>query len=361
MIDYLFTSIYFLTIFLTGFVVVSVIFNGKPRSALETLSSSMLIGAGAVSTIFFWFSLVGVPPTVPLTSALLLASSVAILVFARYGGIRAPTPFSRVAKSEIPFLAVGAIVAAYFFCIILADALLMPLYSIDSFALWCLKAKALFHEGLYGGFFHQPSLSYSHLNYPLSVPFLISGIYVSLGRFDDCLGKLIFPFFYLAGMIFIYSSLRWKLNRAAALCLTLVFISHPVLIRWSAVGIADAPLTMFYAGSVFYLVKFLAEKDLRDCLLSFLFSFFCAFTKNEGMAIAAINVGVLACFHLSPRFTLKKAKTVFAYGFGLLVLLIPWLYWRAGIPATHLEEVSSRYKELWDLKSVARIGEILSL
>ena len=42
--------------------------------------------------------------------------------------------------------------------------------------------------------FHDASLSYSHLDYPLMVPFLTAGASAAMGTVDDQTGKLVSPF-----------------------------------------------------------------------------------------------------------------------------------------------------------------------
>jgi hypothetical protein len=72
------------------------------------------------------------------------------------------------------------------FLIVLGDSLLMPVYNGDAYAIWVLKAKVLFYEGFRSAYFRNPNLGYSHLDYPLLIPMLISGVYSILGSEDDC-------------------------------------------------------------------------------------------------------------------------------------------------------------------------------
>lgn len=361
MTEKLYLLFYFLTILISGYVILSLIFNTKSRSFFETISLTMLLGAGAIPVIFFWMSLLGFKPT-RMMIFIIFATASGVLLFLK-GGKKLP-PFilpGRIQKKEIVVFLLAGLIFSYIFAIVVLDAFMMPLYDVDAYGLWCLKAKAIYYEGLIeGGLFYQLPLSYSHLDYPLLVPYLISGVYASIGGVDDMIGKIVFPFFCLTGIMFLYSSLRWKLERMPALSLTVLFFTMPVFIRWCSAGIADVPLTIFYAASVFYLVKYLAEKQVEDMILSILMTFFCAFVKNEGIAIAGLNIVVLIIFHIFPYFTMRKCKTAITYAIILMLLMAPWFYWSNGIPRTH-ENYPFRIFDFLHIEHLRRLWYILTI
>ena len=357
----LYLIFYFFTILLTGYAIVSLILNGKTRSFFETISLTMLLGAGAISVIFFWLSLFGFKPTRIIISFVFVAAIGSLLFLKRSKKLALFSLPSKIEKNEILVFSICGLILFCFFCIIVIDALMMPLYDVDAYALWCFKAKAIYFEGLIeGGLFYQLPLSYSHLNYPLLVPFLISGVYASIGGPDDMLGKIVFPFVCLGGMMFIFSSLRWRLTRAPAFLLTVLFFTMPAFIRWCSAGIADMPLTIFYAASVFYLVKYLTEEQFEDLVLSIFMTFFCAFVKNEGMAIAGLNIMVLVTFNLFPHFSMRKFKTAIIYTIALALLLTPWFIWSNGIPRTH-ENYPLRIMEFMHVENLRRLWQIFTI
>ncbi len=352
---------YFFTIMLTGYAFASVILNGNKRSLPETVSLFMLLGAGTVAMIFFWMTLVGIKPCRGLLFTICAISAIVIFFLSKKKKSAKFAIPKKASKDEILFLIISALVLLFVFGIISVHALMMPLYYVDAYGLWGLKAKALFHEGLpEDGLFYQLPLSYSHLNYPLLVPYLTCGVYTSIGFVDDFIGKIIFPFFYIAGTCFIFASLRWKLSRKPALLLTVMFMSMPVMIRWTSEGIADVPLTIYYAASVFYLVKFLKEEKREDLVLGILMTVFCAFTKNEGIAIAALNIAVFGVFYTFFPFSGKKLKVAILFALGIGILMLPWFYWSKGIPHTH-ENYPLRILYLFSLENLKRIAEILKL
>lgn len=350
---------YFLTILTAGFAVVSLIFNGKKRSLVETLSLTMLLGTGTVSIVFFWFTLIGLKPSRTIIFAI-FAVSLGIVIFLGKKKKTAPLiiPEKLTTNEWICFSLVG-LVLLFMFGIVTAHSLTMPLYDIDAYALWGLKSKALYHEGLIkDGLFYQLPLSYSHLNYPLMVPFLVTGVYVSIGQVHDLIGKIIFPFFYLGMAGFIFTSLRWKLRRIPALLLTVMFMSLPAMIRWVGAGKADFPVAIFHALSVFYLIKFIKEEKTPDLILAMLTTVFCAFIKNEGIAMAMINIGVFGLFYVLKPFSVNKLKTAIIFAAGIGILMIPWFFWAHGIPRTH-ENYPQRIFYILKGENLHRIKEVL--
>ncbi|GEM_PF-2269729 len=222
------------------------------------------------------------------------------------------------------------------FLIVCAHSVLMPLYEWDSFAIWGLKAKVLFYEGLGSDYFQNPNLAYSHLDYPLLVPFLMSaGTFSSAGYSGEMTSKIIFPFLYLGFVYLIYSAMRWRFSRNMSLLLTAVFASTPALVRWSGAGTADMALAFFYAGSVFYLIKFLEERKILGLIVSAVFSLLCALTKNEGLPLAVINIVILMIFLPSPRLGFKGFRSFLIYIAIFAVLFLPWFMFSHNIPKIH--------------------------
>lgn len=359
--DSIYLIFYFLTILATGYAVTSSIITVQKRSSVEIISLILSLGFGTVAVIFFWSTLFGIRPCRGLIFAVFVISAIIILYLSKKNKVTKFAITGKLKKDEIILCSMVVLVLLFMFGIVTVQALMMPLYDVDAYGLWGLKAKALYHEGLPAdGLFYQLPLSYSHLNYPLLVPFLVSGVYASIGYDHDLIGKIIYPFFYLALTCFMYSSLRWKTARKPALLLTLLFMTLPTIIRWNSAGIADVPLTLFYAGSVHYLVKYLAEARREDLILSILMTVFCAFVKNEGIAIAAINIGVFGVFYIFYPFTVRKLKIAIIYGAGIAILMIPWFFWARGVPHTH-ENYPLRLLYFFSVENLARIQEILKL
>jgi hypothetical protein len=218
------------------------------------------------------------------------------------------------------------------FLIVIGDSMLMPVYSGDAYAIWGLKAKVLFYEGFKSNYFHNPNLGYSHLDYPLLVPMLISGVYSILGTADDSYGKIIYPFIYLLFIGLVFSAARRKLDLEKSLLLTALLASIPALIRWSGAGTADTVLTFFYAGSILHLIVFMEKENIYDLMLSAFYSSLCILTKNEGLPLALINIFIFIIFHSIPK---RDAKYFPAYVAVIIIPCIPWFVFSGNIPKIH--------------------------
>lgn len=355
----IFLIIYFLAMLTSGYVVVSFAFKGKAHSFIETVSLSMLLGAGTVSVIFFWLTLIGLKPARSIILIIFCIASL-FLTFLHHKKKTAPLIFpGKLIKNEWFYFVIVGIVLIFMFGIVTAHSLCMPLYDIDAYSLWGLKAKALYYEGFSdGGHFYQLPLSFSHLNYPLLVPFLISGVYAAIGQVHDLIGKIIFPFFFIGIAGFMFTSLRWKLERIPSLLLTVLLLSTPVMIRWAGAGKADFVLAVFHAVSVFYLVKFIKEENRSDLIIALLGTFFCAFVKNEGIALMALNIAVLVGFYGLFPISLKKLKVSAIFIFIISLLMLPWFFWASDIPQTH-ENYNKRVFDILHNENLHRMKDIL--
>ena len=99
-------------------------------------------------------------------------------------------------------------------------------------------------------------------------------------------------------------------------------------------GYADLQLAMFYAGSIFYVARWIDQQQSKHLALAILFSVFAAFTKNEGLVLALMNgVVILVCGLWAARPRAWMGATMFFA--GLLALNAPWLIWSRNLPHTH--------------------------
>ena len=219
---------------------------------------------------------------------------------------------------------------------IVVVALSSPLAEWDAFAIWGFKAKVLAHEALRPtpACFHDLTLSYSHLDYPLMVSFLTAGAYAAMGTIDDQTGKLVSVFLDVLLVPMVYLGLRWKLRRLPATCLSAILAMLPVMFRYGGVGCSDLPLAMFYAGSILYAARWIDRQQWPDLILAILFSAFAAFTKNEGMVLALINGAVILAFGLWGGRRRAWVGTA-AFFAGLLAMNAAWLIWSRNLPHSY--------------------------
>lgn len=354
---------YLVLILFLGYGITSLILKRKRISLCEIFFLSSAVGAGALGFILFWLSLLGFKP-----SGLILLCITFFAVSNIYCQYKRGSLLTFTKSSEalpgfyrkswwvvFPVLFILSLMTV----LVVVNALLIPLYDIDAFAIWGLKAKVLVYEDLRSAsYFYSLPLSFSHLEYPLLVPFLTSGVYAAIGYIDDLVGRIIYPLLYLSLMCLSYTALRWKLREKESFILCAIMMSLPALIRWSGAGVVDMVLTLFYGGSIYYITRFLNEKDSRDLTLAMMFTAFCAFTKNEGLALALINIIVFLFFNLMTGF--KKRNLVISAYFvsGVLLLLLPWFIWSKDIPKTY-ENYPSRIDNAFFFENIFRLRVII--
>ena len=242
----------------------------------------------------------------------------------------------------------------------------MPLWQIDSYMIWMYKASVLYHQDILStDYFKSMPLSYSHLDYPLLVPFLVSGMYAAAGCVDDSICRLVFPFLFVSFYCLAYVAFRWRMGMLPALVAASVMATLPPVVQWTSSGTADVVLALYYMGCVYYSVKFIEERRGEDMALAILFTVFCAFTKSEGMALGLINLLVFSLYRvwggvLRPRFDKTAFPDVLRYVLIVVGLLAPWLWLAASLPQTH-ENYPGRMSLAGFLNGVDRIPAILCL
>jgi hypothetical protein len=328
--------LYLLLIELVGCAVITAIKPANRLTIAEWIGLGAAVGAGTTGLLLFWASLLGFAPSrivLAIIGGLALAS-----LLVRNGGKLPMRAMLRPDDREKGdgWAIVPLIVAAGGLALIAGSALAAPLLDWDAFAIWGLKAKVLIHGALRPtpAYFHDWTFSYSHLDYPLLVPFLTAGAYAAMGTIDDQTGKLVSVFLDTLLVPMVYLGLRWKLRRLPAACLTAILVMLPVMFQFAGAGCADLPLAMFYAGSILHVARWIDRQQREDLLLAILFSAFAAFTKNEGLILALANGAVMLGFGLGrgPRRAWRGALVFFA---GLLAVEAAWLIWSRDLPRTH--------------------------
>src|SRR4051794_24761169 len=184
--------------------------------------------------------------------------------------------------------------------------------------------------------FTDPKLSYSHQDYPLGFPMLVTGLYGVLGRVDEQLGKTVLIPNYLALILVIYAAARSMLRRAHAIALTALFAAAPIVAQNAEMAVGEIPLALHHACSAALLLRWLRTHDRRDLIACGAFAAFAAFMKHEGVALLPL-VGALALLAgiipIRPR---SRALNDWLVAAAVsLALIAPGLISRRGLPHTH--------------------------
>ena len=358
--------LYLAMVLLAGYVATSAILGPGRRNAAELLGLMLALGLGMVSTVLLWASLVGVRSSRGLIWAILGMSAAGLAWLGRRRRLVIPSRPGRWRATDALALLPAALMG-FLLLVIFVHALAYPLFDWDGFAIWGLKAKVLFYESLWQRpeAFFQPTLSFSHQDYPPLVPFMMASVYAAIGRVNDYAGKLPLPLLYAAMGLLMYGGLRKDLGRLASAMLAGILLALPPIIRSAGTGCADVPLAAFYAGSVLYLSRWARDQGRESLILATLFSIFAALTKNEGMALALINAMVAGGVWLwrvgrAWRWRLGRlAPEGWLAAVACIVLgLLPWLVFRQSLPRTH-EDYGSKFTMSRIADNVSRLQIIL--
>ena len=181
-----------------------------------------------------------------------------------------------------------------------------PLGRYDAHAIWNAHAAFLFRaEDELPQRFRR--MERGHPDYPLFVPAAVAGQWSLLGQESAVIPQAMGAILLLATAVVVGAALA-ALGCPVAGCLALtLYLSTPNALRWGFGQCADVPLSYLFVAAAVGCAGLLGAKPgapLPPSLTGFLLGLL-AWTKNEGMMLAALLVGVLAvCWtglRLRPR------------------------------------------------------------
>jgi len=332
--DLLRCEIYLLLIILLGYVSTSLLLAGPRWHWAELIGMSMAGGFGLLGIILFDLSLLGARPSRNvLVSIAVIAGAVLIGLRRRMPKPSWPRPVIWRCDPQILLAAVACVLLIAAISNVAVESLTPGLADIDAYAIWMLKAKIVAAEALrpIPHFLLDPSLSYSHQDYPLGMPLVVAGMYAAIGGVDEQLGKTVLLPIYLALVLVVYSALARRLNRWIAIVVTVVFAAAPVVVQHAGIAEAEVTFVLMHACCLVLLLRWMQEGGWRPLTASAAFAAFAAFTKNEGLALLPV-VGLIALGFAVGRHRIRE----WVIAAAVAVLLIgPWIIYRRHLPHTH--------------------------
>jgi hypothetical protein len=173
-------------------------------------------------------------------------------------------------------------------------ALAEPMWSNDYLAIWGFKGKTIFRSaGIPRRLFTDPSLGFSHPEYPLGLPLLFASVSFLLGRWDDHALALLFPFFQVATLLALAGWLRRRgASATLALAAAALLAQFEPLYSAFQTGLADIPFS--FAALLFgsALVDVLDGTDPQAARRLALAAFLAVSTKNEGLLLIAAGAAL---------------------------------------------------------------------
>jgi hypothetical protein len=196
-----------------------------------------------------------------------------------------------------------------------------PLLEFDGWAIWGMKARALYQLGGTDNAVFTTA-AYPPLQHPLLYPSLEAIGFRAIGAFDPALFHVQLV---LMGAAFSFALLDLLASRVPLLIaglVTLAIISASGTVQQLASGLADVPLAFFVALGVVALGRWLDTDETSMLRCAALFLGAAALTKSEGALFAlAAAVALLGTLGVWDRGRLARAGLAMAV---VVAVLVPW-------------------------------------
>jgi hypothetical protein len=201
----------------------------------------------------------------------------------------------------------------------------------DGLLNWEIKARYAFENGggLPRAYFHS-GREFSHPEYPLTIPFSELWLYFWLGEANQFWAKIIFPCYYLAGVLLLVGfAARLSQRRYAAMVAAglLFFVPQISVASGSAiVGYADFPISVFYLATIGLLIRAFTEDNSSLFYLYAVCLALLPWVKHEGLILWLVAAGCGAITFLRRK---KPARYYLLLLPGLLIMAAWHTYLKA--------------------------------
>lgn len=205
-----------------------------------------------------------------------------------------------------------------------------PLLEFDGWAIWGMKARALYQLGGTDNPVFTTA-AYPPLQHPLLYPSLEAVGFRAMGAFDPALFHVQLVLLAVAFSFALVDLLAPRVPLLLAGLVTFAIMSAPGTIEQLASALADVPLAFFVVVGVVALARWLDTDETPVLACAALFLGAAALTKSEGALFAlAAAVALLGTLAVWDRARLARAGLALA---AVLAALVPW---RIFIAAHHL-------------------------
>jgi len=322
--------IYTLWIYLIGGLSLKV-FNDqliKKNNLFLNLGLSWGIGNAILILILYFLAFAGKLEWIQLTSG------AGLLVLVLIGGMIVLMKSRKIAwrfKWQNWLLLLGSLI---FLLPLIRHSFFAPLNAWDALGVWLIKAKALFYFPgvIESGFFKESFYDYTHQDYPLALPLLVTAFYRLLGSVNDQAVQFYLLNFFI-NFIFILTGtmIQMSKNRIALsniFIITLLIIEMPNMILFSHNGYADIPMAFFMIAAMKLFFDLFSERKttFNTLPLLILMTLTSASFKVEGFSfIGVMGITLLIMQWVKPK-NLRKIPLV-KISLATLIGLAPITVW----------------------------------
>lgn len=328
-------------------------------SSTNKIALSFGLGGGVIFFQFQSLAFLQFPVTfrviaTPWILVLLLSTLISILLHDQSNGSLPRRPQTPQIINMLSFLATTCLV----FPILLASTI-RPIFSWDSWAIWDIKARALFYSSGIAPLFTDPYYGNTHLDYPILYPVLGGFIYLSTGQigpFPQTLSIL----FTLSALILVFGWLRSEnMSGPLSIMLTTLIALAPNVMAWGLQFQAEAPLVFYTVSSIFIFQYGIRCRLPVAMVLSGVFAGFLASTKIEGLLLAIPIVLAASLLLTTTVFPMRRTVRPFLAGVPLFLFMIIYLPWLI-FTKTHLGDYGTLGAQslVNILAHVSRLGDV---
>ncbi len=208
----------------------------------------------------------------------------------------------------LEILLIALILLKIFF--VFSSLMIKPVSGWDAWAQYSFRAKAYFIERTA----YVPSLpeTIRGQHNPLSQTW----VFVCLNEWNDILGKIAFPLYYISLAMLFYCAVRRNRDRLISLFATYLLISLPFLVYHATIEYCDLMLSVYLFAGVSFLFLWLNNPQLRYLILSFIFLLSTTTIKSESyfhlVIIMALFVATIFSGRLKNAFGIKWIQSLSA-------------------------------------------------
>ncbi len=238
---------------------------------------------------------------------------------------RVPPPWT--ATDRVLAVAVGlaAIAAAAAFT---ANVLILPHGEWDAWAIWNLRARALFRA--------RPDWSLAlghhvlHADYPLLLPGVIARLWIYCGEAVTWIPAAVAASYAAALTLLLFGAVAELRGRTAGFIASLCLLGTPVFLRDAPRQYADTPLAFYCLAALALIAVWdrYPERGLSPLVWAGVAAGFAAWTKNEGILFVLCLVVANSALRLAKGTPLAAPRPLLLFALGLLPAAVALAYFK---------------------------------
>lgn len=197
----------------------------------------------------------------------------------------------------------------------------------DTWTIWNLKAKFLFRDGgIYWQRIFDPVIYWSHPDYPLFLPLVISFGWRIFGGENFLVSIFVAAFFLFSSVAVIFFALAKARGRYVSLLALSVLCSTPFFINHGTSQYADVPLgfLMLLSFVILYFSETACKNNFRIKVILGLVLSLSAWTKNEGMIFSLLFIVIYFMKKIIEKRNVKKSVLFLIMGYLPLFSALIW-------------------------------------